>query len=138
MKTDDFKPFDDVCDSMSQAAGRSGIPIGAIKAAKRAGCDAFRGSRVHLEKLREWLASAEKEPSTSDVLLMIVEEVARIVAGKLRQGSARFRADSRKLTEVIHLAFGVALAVAEPGNVDQFLKRSAALFEQVFKSARIK
>ena len=137
MKTsDNFQTFD-VADSMSAVAARAEVPLELIKKMKRAGCTAFKGSRVHLRELVEAIAASEG-PSTSDVLLSIVEEVARIVASKLPQGNARFRADSRKLTEVIHLGFGAALAVAEPGNIDQFLKRSAALFEQVFKSARIK
>jgi hypothetical protein len=133
----DFLPFD-VADSLANAAGRSGIPIEAIKAAKRAGCDAFRGSRVHLGKLREWLASAEKGPSTSDVLLMIVQDVARIVAEKLPRGDARFRADSRKLTVRIHEGFGAALIVVEQDKVDDFLSKSSAIFEGVFKMARKK
>jgi hypothetical protein len=90
---------------------------------------------LFLRELVEAIAASEG-PSTSNVLLSIVKEVARIVASKLQQGDAKFRSDSRKLTEVIHIGFGVALVVVEPGNVDQFLKRSATLFEQVFKSAR--
>jgi hypothetical protein len=136
VKTDDFKPFDDVADSMTAAAARLGIPLELLKQMKRNGCAAFRGSRVHLGKLREAIATAEKEPSTSDVLLMIVKEVARTVASRLLHGGARLRVDSHKLTQVIHNGFGAALLVVEPDNVDRFLKRSATLFEQVFKSAR--
>jgi hypothetical protein len=81
MKTNHLA-FDDVADSMSAAAGRTGIPIGVIRAAKRGGCDAFRGSRVNLARLREWLVSAEKEPTLSDVLMSTLEEVATIIADK--------------------------------------------------------
>jgi hypothetical protein len=139
VKTNGFKPLDGVVDSMGAAASRLGVPLETVKMAKRTGCDAFRGSRVHLGKLREWLASAEKEPSTSDFFLMIVQDVAQIVAEKLlHYRDARFRADSRKLTEAIHNGFAAALVVVEPDGVDQFLQQSAALMENTFKSARKK
>jgi hypothetical protein len=71
------------------------------------------------------------------VSLSITEEVARTVAEKLLlYRDARFRADSRKLTEAIHLGFGAALSVVEPDGVDQFLKKSATLMENIFRSAR--
>ena len=131
MKTDDFKPFDDVVDSMAAASSRLGIPLELVKQMKRNGCDAFGGSRVHLGKLREAIASAEKEPTTSNMLLMIVEEVAGIIASKLLHSIARVRADLRKMTEVIHNGFGVALCVVEPDGVDQFVKKSAAVLESI-------
>ena len=119
---------------MSQAAGRSGIPIGAIKAAKRAGCDAFRGSRVHLEKLREWLASAEKEPSTSDILLIIAHDVAQRVSEALAScPGKRFRAEYDKLCQAIQLGLGAAVCICEPDAADEFLAETAALFEHIFE-----
>jgi hypothetical protein len=138
---DDFLPLDDVADSMQAAASRLGIPIEAVKGAKRSGCCAFRGSRVHVGKLTKWLTSQQKELGASDVLLSdvllsVVKEVARIVPNKLPHTDARFREDSRKLTEAIHNGFGVALCVVEPDSVDRFLKKSAALMENIFKSDR--
>jgi hypothetical protein len=122
---------------MTNAAARLHVSLQAVKAAKRVGCDAFQASRIHLGRLREWLASVEKEPSTSDVLLMIVEQVAGIVGEKLLlYRDAKFRADSRKLTQAIHTGFGAALCVVEPDEADQFLKQSAALMENIFKSTR--
>ena len=132
-------PFDTVFDSMGAASGATGIPLQILKEMKRSGCDAFKGSRVHLGKLREALTAAKKEPEpgTADVLLMIVEQVARIVSEKLLvYRDAKFRAESRKLTQAIHTGFGAALCIVEPDSVDQFLKQSAALMENIFKSTR--
>jgi hypothetical protein len=44
-------------DSMQQCAAKTGISLDLLKAAKRAGCPAFRGPRVYMEELREWLES---------------------------------------------------------------------------------
>src|SRR6266542_342081 len=101
MKTNDL-PSDEMADSMSNAAARIGVPVEVLKAAKRSGSRAFRGSRVNLTQLREEIASAAKEPSTSDVFLMIVEEVARIVASKLPYADATFKSDCGKITVAIH------------------------------------
>ena len=134
MKKDDFKPFDDVVDSMAAAASRLGVPLEAVKLAKRAGCDAFRGSRVHLGKLRQWLTSAEKEPSTSDILLMIAHGVAQRVSYALaRFPGKRFRAESDKLCQAIQLGLGATVCVVEPDSADEFLAESAALFESIFE-----
>jgi len=59
MKKDDFRPFDDVADSMAAAASRLGVPLEAVKMAKRAGCTAFRGSRIHLGELATSASSRE-------------------------------------------------------------------------------
>ena len=137
MKKENFKPLDDVADSMAAAASGLGVPLEVVKIAKRAGCDAFRGSRVHLGKLREWLASAKKEPSTGDVLLIIAEQVASNVAEKLLLcRDPKFEAESDRLCQAVHLGFAVALCVVEPDSADEFLKKSSALFERVFEPSR--
>jgi hypothetical protein len=109
-----------------------------LRALKRSGCKAFRGSRVNLTELVEAIKAEQREPSLSGVLLSIVEEVARIVANKLPHEDARFRADSGKITETIHNGFACALIVVAPDEVDYFLPKSAALMENIFKSARKK
>jgi len=134
MKSDDL-PFDETCDSLANAAGRIGVPVEVLKAAKRAGSSAFRGSRVNLTRLREEIAAAAKEP-LSDILLSVVKEVARIVANKLPHGDARLRTDSGKLTQAIHNGFGCALCILEPDSADEFLSKSAVLMESIFKSTR--
>ena len=124
----------DVADSMTNAAARLHVSLQAVKAAKRAGCDAFQGSRVHLGKLREWLTSAEKEPSTADVLLIIAHDVAQRVSYALaRCPRKRFRTDSDKICQAIHNGFAVALCIVEPDSADDFLRESSALFETVFE-----
>jgi hypothetical protein len=138
MKANGFKPFDVICDSMAHAAARSGLPIEVIKAAKRGGSSAFRGSRINITQLREELASVAKEPSLSDVLLSIVKEVADAVGSRLPHRDAWFRADCGNLTEAIHNGFGCVLGILEPDSADDFLRESAALMENIFKSARPK
>jgi hypothetical protein len=137
MRPNGFK--DVICDSMSNAASRLGVPIGAIKAAKNSGSTAFRGSRINLTQLREELAYAAKEPSLSDVLLNIVKEVADAVGSRLPHRDARFRADCGNLTETIHNGFGCVLGILEPGSADDFLQKSASIMESIFaKSTRKK
>ena len=139
MKTDDFKPFDDVADSMTAAASRLGVSLSVVKMAKRNGSEAFRGSRVHLGKLREELASAEKESpgGASDVLFMIAQEVAlRVSYALARCRGKRFVADSDKMCQAIHNGFAVALCIVEPDSVDDFLTKNSTLFEGIFEKKR--
>jgi hypothetical protein len=126
MKTDDFKPFDDVADSMAAAAGRLNVPLAKVKEMKRAGCTAFRGSRVHLGELAKALAGVEKELTLSDVLTTILEQVATIIADKKTP-----QPDAFNLTSAVQLGFGVAVLVLEPAQVDQFLRQSAKLCERI-------
>ena len=138
MKTcDNFHTFD-VADSMAAAAARLDVPLEVVKQAKREGCTAFKGSRVHLRELAEAIASLVEQPSTAEVLLIMIKEIVRRIKAveSLPLNAARKR-EIGNLTETIHNGFGLSLAILEPGNVDQFLKRSAALFEQMFKSNRL-
>jgi hypothetical protein len=71
---------------------------------------------------------------------MIAEQVASIVAEKLLLcRDAKFEAESDRLCQAVHNGFAVALCVVEPDSADEFLKKSSAMFERVFKkSARKK
>jgi hypothetical protein len=128
MKTDDdFKPpFDEVVDSMAAASARLGVPMEMVRAAKRAGSDAFRGSRVHLGKLAKALAAVEKELTLSDVLTNILEQVAKIIADRNTP-----QPDAFNMTSAVQLGFGVAVLVLEPAEVDEFLRQSAKLCERI-------
>lgn len=44
-------------DTMAQCAARTPIPLSVLKDAKRAGCEAFKHSRVYFQPLLEWLFS---------------------------------------------------------------------------------
>jgi hypothetical protein len=140
MKTNNFKPFDCVADSMGQAASLLGVPLEAVKAAKRSGSTAFRGSRVNVTQLRQEIGSAEKGLTTADMLLMVARNVAERVSEALaRCPGKRFRTDSDKLCQAIHNGFALALCVVGPDSADEFLKKSSAMFESVFqKPARKK
>jgi hypothetical protein len=132
MKTaDKFGTFD-VADSMAAAAARLNVPLEVVKQAKREGCTAFKGSRVHLRELAGAIASPVEQPSTAEVLLIMVKQIVRRIKAveSLPLNAARKR-EIGNLTEAIHNGFGLALSILELDNVDQFLKRSAALFEQI-------
>jgi hypothetical protein len=78
-----------VADSMDQAAALTGIPKDRLQRAKSAGCPAFRGSRVYVEELVEWLEeNADTLPTGNDELDRLNVEIAR---EKLRR--ARFSQD---------------------------------------------
>ena len=136
MKTDNHKflPFDDVADSMTAAASRLGVPLEAVKMAKRAGCDAFKGSRVNLGRLQKFFTTqaTRAQPTLSELLLCVVKDVAHVISEKLPLHDTEFREESGRMTEQIHLGFALALAVVEPDRADWFLKRSAVLMESIF------
>jgi hypothetical protein len=134
MKTNGCKPFDDVADSMAAAASRLGVPLEAVKLAKRNGSSAFRGSRVQLSKLKDDLGLSTKQPRVADVLLKIAHDVAdRVSDGLARYPEKWFRTDCDKLCDAIHNGFGAALCVVEPDSADHFLSESRAMFESVFQ-----
>ena len=134
MKTGGSKAFDDVADSMAAAASRLGVPLEAVKLAKRNGSSAFKGSRVHLGKLKDDLVLSAKEPGVADVLLIIARDVAQRVSYAVAKcPEKRFRTDCDKLCEAIHNGFGAALCVVEPDSADDFLRESSAMFESVFQ-----
>ena len=110
------------------------MPLEALKAAKRSGSSAFRGSRVNLTQLREELASAEKGPTAADVLLMVAHDVAQRVSYALaRCRGKRFAAEHDKLCQAIQLGLGAAVSVVEPDSADEFLRESSAMFESIFE-----
>ena len=134
MRTNDFRQCDDVVDSMAAAASRLGVPLEAVKLAKRNGSSAFRGSRVHLGKLKDDLVLSAKEPGVADVLLIIAHDVAQRVSEALaRCPEKRFRTGSENLCQAIHNGFGAALCIVEPDSADDFLRESGAMFEGVFQ-----
>jgi hypothetical protein len=128
------EPFDTVFDSMGAASGATGIPMQILKEMKRSGCDAFKGSRVHLGKLRAAIASTQQEPpGLCDLLLDITERVARTVASKLLEHHDRsFRADSLKITQQIQIGLGLVACILEPDSADDFLKKSASVMEAIW------
>jgi hypothetical protein len=130
MKTDDFKPFDDVADSMQAAASRLGIPIEAVKQAKREGSDAFRGSRVHVGKLVKELKS-QKELGVADILEAMLEQALAITAEK----NIPVR-DAENILSAVQIGFGAAVLILEPAKADHFLSRTAKRCEQTFKPIR--
>jgi hypothetical protein len=125
---------------MCQAAAFLGVPLEAIKAAKRSGSTAFRGSRVDVTQLRREIGSVEKAPTTAEVLLIIAHDVARRVSEALaRCPGKRFKTESDRLCQAIHNGFAAALCIVEPNLADHFLRESSAMFESVFqKPARKK
>ena len=115
---------------MQAAASRLGVPIEAVKQAKRNGSDAFRGSRVHVGKLAKE-STSHKEPGVAEILTPILVQALRIIADK--KTPAR---DAEKLASAIQIGFSIAVLVLEPAKVDGFLRRTAKLCEQILKPAQ--
>jgi hypothetical protein len=124
-KPNEFKTSD-VADSMAAAAAMLDVPLETVKRMKRAGCVAFRGSRVDLRTLAKAIA-ADAEPKPSEILEFLVARIAKLVGNKPLPPN-----DAEKLTVAIHNGFGAALMVLEPDRVDEFLKKSGAMFNQIF------
>lgn len=55
-----------IYDSMDQCTAATGIPLAVIKAAKKAGSDAFKSNRVYLDRLLVWIFSNEQADSVTD------------------------------------------------------------------------
>jgi hypothetical protein len=62
---DENRALHDTYDSIASCAAATGIPVAAIKHAKRSGCTAFRGSRVQLAPLLRWLFEHQERPKVS-------------------------------------------------------------------------
>ena len=84
---------------MAQAAAVMGLDIGVLKAAKRAGCKAFRGTRVWCRELRDWLKANEVAANTdagtiaAAKLQKVREEVRRLkLANDMKAGTVIDRA----------------------------------------------
>lgn len=139
MKTNDL-PLDEVVDTMGIASARLGIPVQVLREVKRAGSRAFQlGSRVNLTELRKELAAATKESSLATLLLNVCRDVAGVVSTKLLEHpDPRFRDDSARITERIQLGLGLTICALEPSSADGFLRESAQIMQNIFKSARQK
>jgi hypothetical protein len=59
------KPSNTV-ESLKAASARSGIGVELLRAARTAGCEAFKGSRVNLDMLKEWLDENSDVLASSD------------------------------------------------------------------------
>ena len=55
-----------IYDSMEQCAAATGIPLKVIKAAKKAGSDAFQSNRVYLGRLLHWVFNNDEADSVMD------------------------------------------------------------------------
>lgn len=74
-----------IFETMEMAASALGLPYDTLKAAKAAGCPAFRNTRVYEDKLLEWLAkNKEKVKPNRDTLTAVKMRVAREQERKLR------------------------------------------------------
>lgn len=102
---------------MQSAAGQTGLKLAELKAAKRAGCPAFKpGSRVDLDELREWLAaqpdpvdntsSEELEPKETlerrrlKAQYLTIEHRRQVELGKYILKEDRDKADTRNASAV--------------------------------------
>src|SRR5207244_8016850 len=121
------------------AASRLGVPLEAVKMAKRAGCDAFKGSRVNLGRLQKFFTTqaTRAQPTLSELLLCVVKDVAHVISEKLPLHDAPFREESGRMTEQIHLGFDLALAVVEHDRAGWYLLRMDGVMDSLCVNRKI-
>ena len=109
--------------TIGQAAARLKIPVEIIKIAKRGGCDAFRGSRIDCDKLKEWL-------DTNDVKKLQAEANMKQLQLEIKRGQyleldAVRSAVSRHVTtarSVMHgKGYGLAMILASMTGADPIM-----------------
>lgn len=84
-------PQNRVFDSLKSAAAALGVTLDALKRAKRAGCPAFRGSRVHEKDLVSWMANHSAEiPAAGSDREALENEILREQCRKLRNNNDEF------------------------------------------------
>ena len=139
---------------MRAAASRLCVPLELVKQCKRQGSRAFRGSRIYFKQLVQEIASIDEPDTvsfnipiglhcrpetveafqellrvairarfltTGEILEIILNRIIEFWAPRLE--SKEFR----KVTEVIHTGFGVAVMLLEhDSDTDVFLKRTVA------------
>lgn len=66
MSTEIEKNHSIVFDSMTQCASATGIPLAALRLAKRSGCDAFKSNRVFLSVFLRWWFTQESTDLNTD------------------------------------------------------------------------
>ena len=77
-KTHDSRPPLPVFDSIAACSGGTGIPVGVIRKAKRAGCRAFTSSRVDLAELLRFLFASDDPTSGVNWRERLVAAEARL------------------------------------------------------------
>jgi hypothetical protein len=78
----------DAYDSIANCSAATGIPPGKIKAAKKSGCDAFKGSRVRLLPLLKFIFSRDEDKMQQ---LARLEQESRAREAKARADEAERR-----------------------------------------------
>jgi hypothetical protein len=106
---DENRELHDVYDSIASCAGATGIPITTMKHAKRQGCPAFRGSRVHLAPLLRWV----NNPSKGAAINYDQERAQHVLLqnAKLKVQLKRQKGELIPAEEVRHLGFELGSAI---------------------------
>ena len=106
---DQQRLMQDVYDSIGACSAGTGIPVTAIKHAKRSGCSAFRGGRVYLAPLLRWLfENAERSPVNYEQ-----EKAQHVVLqnAKLKVEIRELKRELIPVEEVTHLGTELASAI---------------------------
>lgn len=112
---------------MKQAASLTGSPLAALKAAKAAGCPAFRGSRVALAELKSWLTANPSIAKAKDTTWKTKIDREKHRKLKLENDEKEGTLISRaSMAESIHAA---------AGRVDGFRHKSEAEHPLLFAAA---
>ena len=106
---DQKRTVQDSYDSLASCSNGTGIPMTALKHAKRSGCAAFRGSRVYLEPLLRWLfETPDRSPINYDQ-----ERAQHVVLqnAKLKVQLRQLKAELIPADEVAHLGRELGSAI---------------------------
>ena len=112
---------------MKQAAAMGGVPLATVKAAKAAGCPAFRGSRVALNELATWLKANPGVAKAKDTTW-------RNKIDKERHRKFKMENDLRE-GELIERAWMASRIHVAAGKVDAFRVKSEAEHPLLFAAA---
>lgn len=118
----------DLYDSMASAASGEGISLELVRRAKRAGCDAFRGSRVDGEKLRHFIAAhADLAPAGGDDLKeqKLTEEVRKL---RIRNDRDESKVVLRiEIAQKLRTCLGRMRGVIEQKIINEFASKVAGM-----------
>jgi hypothetical protein len=89
-------------ETMAAAAGKLGVSLEILQAAKDAGCEAFRATRVYLKPLRAWIATAQNAEriKRADEAAAIIQRRKTAEAELKEEKVLQTRRESMRLVEI--------------------------------------
>lgn len=132
------KTKSETADSLAQASSRWNIPRQVMQAAKRAGCPAFAGSRIHRAELEKWIRenpakakAAEKQGQERQVLAELQRQKLQAEVDLLNSKNTREESETinraaakSEWHRAERIAFEIAGELMEPDHFRVFQSRT--------------